>query len=344
MLRTSLRGLAAAGLLIMLHASPTSARVLTLSAQSDSTAIVRDAVDGDTAPNVLASPQARLLVEAGVLAADPVHHLVYVATRPDPLGAGAGGPSTVLAGTYGNASATTGTLDAPAGRYFVALAFDASGSRLLGIVVDPTAAAQAQKFEVSTNAGASFGIPTYTNIASDCCRFASGVAAWRATTQELFMLGRRGTDTEDQLLRFDFGGGAALPDAYPIAGGDRIVALAIDTQDGSLRALARSTLDFTYLARITYTTPGTPVGVSATGSAPAQCCYIAAGPATIDGSGSARALFALTRDAQTPAAMRLSRFDFVSGSPLVINAAMDGYGLWTDPTASLDRIFANGFD
>jgi hypothetical protein len=179
--------------------------------------------------------------------------------------------------------------------------------------------------------------------APGCCRLTRGVAAWRATTRELFAIGRNTGDAEDQLLRFDVGTGSALPDDYPIAD-DRVVALAVDAEDGSLYALARSTLDFTYLARITYTAPGTPVTLSAIGSAPAACCYVAAGPATIDGAGSARALYALTRDATAPADMQLSRFDFSSGNPVVVNTTIEGYGLWTDAAASLDRIFANGFD
>jgi hypothetical protein len=42
--------------------------------------------------------------------------------------------------------------------------------------------------------------------------------------------------------------------------------------------------------------------------------------------------------------MQLSRFDFSSGKPVIVNAAIEGYGLWTDAAASLDRIFADGFD
>ena len=45
-----------------------------------------------------------------------------------------------------------------------------------------------------------------------------------------------------------------------------------------------------------------------------------------------------------PAAMQLSRFDFASGNPTVVNAAIEGYGLWTDMDAALDRIFADGVD
>lgn len=157
------------------------------------------------------------------------------------------------------------------------------------------------------------------------------------------MVGRRDGDIEDQLLRFDLGGGTALLDAYPIVG-DRVVALAVDAQDDSVYALARSVLDFSYLARVTYAASGAPATLSAIGSAPAACCYVAAGPAAIDGSGAERALYALTRDAETPASMQLSRFDLTSGNPLVVNAAVEGFGLWSDPGAALDRIFADGVD
>ena len=156
------------------------------------------------------------------------------------------------------------------------------------------------------------------------------------------MVGRRSGDSGDQLLRFAFAGGTS-PEAWPIPG-DRIVALAFDTQSGSVYALARSALDVTYLARVTWTTPGTPVTLTAVGSAPASCCYVAAGPAAIDGAGSARALYALTRNAQAPAAMSLSAFNLASGAQTTANASMRGYGLWFDAAASFDRIFADGFD
>jgi hypothetical protein len=342
MLRISPALRAGCGLLFLMHVAPTSARVLTLTRQTDTTAIVQDATNGDAAANALASPQDRLFVEGG-LAADVGRDLVYVASLPDPAGSAAGNPHVLLVGAYGSAPIPSGSMTAPPGLYFAALAFDAPSSSVIGLISDPGGTLSTQVFTVATNGGTAFGIPAYMAAAPGCCRLARGVAAWRATTRELFAVGRNTGDAEDQLLRFDVGTGSALPDEYPIAD-DRVVALAVDAEDGSLYALARSTLDFTYLARITYTAPGTPVTLSAIGSAPATCCYVAAGPATIDGAGSARALYALTRDATAPTAMQLSRFDFSSGNPVIVNTAIEGYGLWTDAAASLDRIFADGFD
>lgn len=344
MLRSSSSCLAVAGILIALLCPPLGAHVLTLSRQDDASAVVRDASDGGVALNALSSAQGRLLIEAGAATADADHDLVYVAANADPTGPVAGAPANVLASAYGYAPLPSGSLQAPAGFYFVALAFDAPASRLVGIIADSSGAATARLFVVATNAGTALGAPTYVEASAGCCRFISGVAAWRAATQELLTLGRRVGDTEDQLLRFDVGTGVSLPDAYPIAGGDRVVALAVDANDAKVYALARSVLGFSYLARVTWSTPGTAVTLSAIGSAPSACCYVAAGPATIDGSGSARAFYALTRDAGVPAAMQLSRFDLASGNPVVVNAAITGYGLWSDPSVLFDRIFANGFD
>jgi len=343
MLRISPALQAVCVLLFLMHVAPAAARVLTLTKQSDATAIVQDATDGDTAANSLVSPQDRLFIEGGALAADVAHDLIYAASLPDPAGAAAGTAHVLLVGAYGSSPIPSGSMAAPAGLYFSALAFDAPSSSVVGIVSDRTGATSSQVFAVPTNGGTAFGVPGYMAAAPGCCSLTRGVAAWRTSTRELFAVGRNAGDSEDQLLRFDIGTGSALPDAYPIAG-DRVVALAVDALDGSLYALARSTLDFTYLTRITYTTPGTPVTLSAIGSAPATCCYVAAGPAAIDGAGSARALYALTLDAATPADMQLSRFDFASGNPVIVNAAIEGYGLWTDAAASLDRIFADGFD
>lgn len=345
MLRMNLPCLALASAAGILLAMPAGARVLTLSAQGDSAAMVRDAGGGSAATNVLASPQGRLLVGSGLLAADAGHDLLYVGVNADPIGPAAGTPGTVLVSAYGATPVPSGALNAPAGRYFTALAFDASTSRLVGVVSDATAltTAVAQVFTATTSNGTAIGLPNFLDTNAGCCRFSAGIAAWRASTHELFMVGRRNGDSTDQLLRFDFSASSPGPDAYPITD-ERVAALAIDSADGSLYAIARSVLDVSHLARVTYSTPGTPATLSAIGSAPADCCYVASGPATIDGVGSARALFALTRNATTPGAMRLSSFNLASGAPLVVNAAMDGYGLWTDPAASLDRIFANGFE
>ena len=326
-------------------AGSVAARVLTLSPQTESAAVVRDAASGSSTVNTLVSPAGRLLVAVGAVAADAGRDLVYVAINPDPAVSAAGTPGSIRALAYGSTAAPPGGLDAPIGRYFAALTYDPALARLVGVVADPTGVAAASVFTVSTNAGAAFGVPAYVDAVAGCCQFTSGIAAWRASTQELFLVGRRSGDTEDQLLRFDVGvSGPSMPDAYPIAGGDRVAALAIDASTGTLYALARSAMDFTYLASVTWSAPGSPASFAAIGSAPSGCCYIAAGQATIDGAPGARALFALTRDTNTPAAMRLSRFDFSSGNPVVVNAAMQGYGLWTDPVAMLDRIFADGFD
>lgn len=344
MLRSSPSCLVAAVALIGL-AAPVAARVLTLSPQDDSSAVVRDAASGSSSLNTLVSPQGRLLVEVGALAADVGRDLVYVAVNPDPAGPAAGTPAAIRAHAYGNTPVPLGTLNAPGGRYFVALAFDPALARLVGVVADPSGVAMASIFTATTNAGTAFGAPAYVDTAVDCCRISSGIVAWRASTQELFLVGRRTGDTEDQLLRFDISVvGSVVPNAYPIAGGDRVVALAVDAPTGKLYAIARSAMDFSYLASVTWSAPGTPASLSPIGSAPSGCCYLATGAATIDGDPGARALFALTRDTNAPGTMRLSRFDFTSGNPVVVNAATKGYGLWSDPVATLDRIFADGFE
>jgi hypothetical protein len=343
MLRLPLLRLSVIGAISLLLATPVAARVLTLSHQTDTSAIVRDAVAGDSTVGALASPQGRLLVGVGLLAADAAHDLVYVAVNADPAGPAAGTPATLLVDAYGSVPVPLGSLSAPSGRYFSALVFDAPTSRLIGVVSDPTNVAAAKTFVATTSNGSLFGVPAYVDTTAGCCRLASGIAAWRASTQELFMVGRRSADTADQLLRFNLAAASPGPDAYPIAG-DSVVALAVDSLSGNLYAIARSVLNVTHLAQVTYSTPGTPANLSAIGSTPAQCCYVATGPATIDGTGAARALYALTRDATAPATMRLSSFNLASGNAVVVNGAMDGYGLWSDPAAQFDRIFANGFD
>jgi hypothetical protein len=327
-----------------LVASTSTARVLTLSRQDDATAIVRDAASGDVTSGTLANPPDRLLVSLGALAADDANDLAYVGVVPDPSGATPDAPATVIAVAYGAAPAPVGTLAAPDGLAFAALAFDPPRSRLVGVFADPTGVLPGRVFVVATHGGTSLDPALTAPIDAGCCRFASGIAAWRAASQELLMVGRRDVDGEDQLLRFDFAGGTALPAAYPIAG-DRVVSLAVDAFNGDIYAVLRSVLDFTYLARVTWSTPGSPVTLSALGSAPSTCCFVGGGPGTIDGAVGERAMFVLGKAADTPAAMQLYAFDLASGVPSVVNPAMDGFGLWTDGAVVVaDVIFADGFD
>lgn len=345
MLRLTLLRLTFVGACGTLVAAPAPARVLTLSYQTDTTAIVRDAAAGDTTTTALTSPQGRLLVGTGLVAADAARDLVYAAANADPLGPAAGAPATVLFFGYGSSPLPSGSLVAPTGRYFAALAFNPSSARLVGIVTDASdpATVVPQVFTVSTSNGTAIGLPTYTDADAGCCRFSAGIAAWRASSQDLFMVGRRNGDTQDQLLRFNLGGGAPGPTAYPIVG-DSVIALAIDSQNGNLYGLAHSVAAFTRLVQITYSTPGSAATLSPIGSAPSECCYVAAGPATVDGTGAARSLFVLDRDAATIGPMRLSSFNLGSGTRQVVRAGSNGYGLWSDPAATFDRIFANGFD
>ncbi|HEU4662678.1 MAG TPA: hypothetical protein VFS55_01475 [Dokdonella sp.] len=324
-----------------LHAN---ARVLTLSRQDDSAAIVRDAANGDVTGGALANPPDRLLVQIGALAADDANDLLYVAVAPDPAGGTPAAPVAVVPVAYGSTPLPSGALVAPAGTAFAALAFDAPGSRLVGVFFDPGATAPTQVFSVATHGGTTLDPALTAAVDTGCCAFASGIAAWRAASQDLLMVGRREGDSEDQLLRFDFASGAALPAAYPIAG-DRVVSLAVDASNGDVYAILRSTLDFTYLARVTWTVPGSPVTLSAVGSAPATCCFVGSGPGTIDGPAGARAMYVFGKDATAPAAMQLYAFDLASGAPAIVNPATDGYGLWTDGAAVTDDlIFADGFD
>lgn len=319
------------------------ARVLTLSRQAETSAIVRDAVTGGVTPGTLSGAPGRLLVEVGAIAGDPVHDLLYVGVQPDPADSAAGDPVALAVVAYGEFGVPSGSVVADAGWYFAALAFDDGSSSLVGAVADRTGLASPRLFSIATHGGTALDAPVYVDVAAGCCRLASGIATWKADSHDLLTIGRRDGDSEDQLLRFGFDGGSGLPDAYPIAG-DRVVALAADPLDGQVYALLRSALDFTYLARITWSTPGTPVTLSAIGSTPSACCYVGSGPAAIDGEGSARALYAFTRDASAPAAMQLGAFAFASGAQAIANPASEGYGLWADAIAFSDRIFADGFD
>lgn len=332
-----------AGAVLALSIGSAQASVLTLSRSTDTQAIVRNAVNGGATLNSLDSPQDRLLIGSGTVAADPAHDLVYVAANPDPAGASPPATGSLIIGSYSAAPAPALSLAAPAGYYFAAVVFDAPRSRLVGALADRTGAQVTQLFTADTANGAALGPINVVDSASGCCRLASGVAAWRESTQELFLVGRRTGDTEDQLLRFDLASRVALPDAYPIAG-ESVAALSVNIHDYSLYGVARTAMNVTHLVRITYATPGNAATLSAIGSTPAACCYVALGAATIDTDDSGRALFALTQDAQTPTTMQLTRFDLSSGDNVVVNADVEGYALWTDSAASLDRIFADGFE
>lgn len=342
MSRLFVPALVRAGIAFALACCSAHASVLTLSPQGENRGVVRDAANGAAALGGIAAANDRLLVEAGALAADAGHDLVYAAVQADPAGSTPAAPSLLVAGAYGAWLAPAGNVAAPVGMRFQALAFDAPSASLVGIVAGVDGA---QAFTVATNGGAAFGSPTFVPLAGGCCRFLSGVSAWRAATRELFVVGWRDGDGEPQLLRLAFGAGGATVSmsAYPIVD-DSIAVLAVDAQDASLHALARSALDFTYLAQVTYAAEGAPVTLSAMGSAPASCCYASLGQSVIDGDGSARAFYVLARDAQLPVDMQLVRLPLNSGDAQIVNASISGFGLWADAAVLLDRIFADGFD
>ncbi len=325
----------------LLAAGLARAEILTLSPQGETASVVRSADSGSGTGSGISVAQNRLLIQAGALAADPAHDLVYAALWADPLNAGPPiAVSQIVAGRYGSHPAPAGSVEAPSGMRFQALAFDAPSASLVGLVSSLNAA---QAFSVSTSAGTAFGTPTFLPLVVGCCRFVSGVSAWRAATSELFVLGWRDTDSAVQLLRIALTPGSATLSAYPL-GGDRVSAMAVDAVDGQLYALARSTLGATYLAAVGYSAPDAPVTLTAIGSTPASCCYSALGPAVIDGNVGARAMYVLTRDAQTPVDMQLMRLPLASGEAQIVNANIRGFGLWADAAVTFDVIFADGFD
>jgi len=172
-------------------------------------------------------------------------------------------------------------------------------------------------------------------LGPDCCTLHSGISAYFAASDVLYAVGRRSIDSSDQLLAFSASGGTLL-NAYDL-GSSRIVQLVADP--GSLYALVYDDANVTlHAAAITFAPAFalTPIGIGAS-----DCCFVFAGPGTIDHANGA--IVTLARSASSFVPFTVESFSLTSGSATA-GKALGAFGLFEDTAALFDRIFANDFE
>ena len=141
---------------LALAGASAQAYVMTLQPQSDTAAKIANATSGSVSIATYSVSSGRLLIETGAVAADISRDLAYFVVNPDPLLARGAKPQ-IRVFAYGSTYAgPPGVVDAPAGRYFGGVYYDAAATRLIGWLHDATttaAPAPLQLFKLATSSG-----------------------------------------------------------------------------------------------------------------------------------------------------------------------------------------------
>lgn len=278
-------------------------------------------VNVDTHDAVLLQIADCCAVQSGSVAADTLNHRVFFVANDF-------GFAALYIYMYGIPSSVD-SIGLGSGRRVSHLVYDPLHQRLAAIIADDGGG-----IDLATLARSS-GVVVTGALGPDCCQLRAGVAAYDATADIFYAVGRRSTDGADQLFAFSIANGTLLA-AYPL-GSESVSALVLDgsllyalSYDAASDALRAATITFT---------PGfalTPIGSGATG-----CCFVLAGSAVLDHT--RNALVALTRASTTAEAFAIRAFSLTDGTVAQGNA-LNANGLFEDSVALSDRIFADDFE
>lgn len=300
--------------------SPAAAAVLALSPTTQGNNL--RVIDVTTRDYSLLEATSCCAVQAGTVAADVADHRVYfIANRSD--------GADLYAFGYG-VGASLNTFPLTNGMRVTHMDYDAFQSRLVGFVAVDSGGIDT----VTINPGNGNVVVTGA-LGPDCCTLRAGVSAYRASSGTLYAVGRRSSDSNDQLLAFSVTNGT-LVNAYDL-GAENVVQLVVD--GGALYALSYDKVDAVLRpAQITLwpTLTLTPIG---TGTS--DCCFVLAGPAVIDHANNA--LVTLTHSSATAAPFAIQSFSLSNGAATLGNA-VSAMGLFEDSVELSDRIFADGFE
>lgn len=297
---------------------PVPASVLALSPTAAGNTTV---VNVDTHDALLLQIPDCCAVQSGTVSADPANHRVFfIATD--------GGVATLYTYVYG-IPASVDSIGLGTGQRITHLVYDPLRVRLAALIADDGGGVDLATLSTSG------GVAVTGALGPDCCQLRAGVAAYDAAADIFYAVGRRATDSADQLLAFSIANGTLLA-AYPL-GGESVSALLLD--GSTLYALSYdATSDALRAATITFT-PGfalTPIGAGASG-----CCFVLAGPAALDHA--RNALVALTRASTSAEAFAVRAFSLADGTVTPGNA-LSANGLFEDSVPLSDRIFADDFE
>jgi len=278
-------------------------------------------VNVDTHDAVLLQIPHCCAVQSGSVAADTLNHRVFFIAND-------GGFAALYIYTYGVPSSVD-SIGLGSGQRVSHMVYDPLHQRLAAIIADDSGG-----IELATLARAS-GVVVTGVLGPDCCQLRAGVAAYDAVADIFYAVGRRSTDSADQLFAFSIANGTLLA-AYPL-GSESVSALALD--GGLLYALSYdAATDALRAATITFT-PGfalTPIGSGAAG-----CCFVLAGSIALDHT--RNALVALTRASTSAEAFAIRAFSLTDGTVMQGNA-LNVNGLFEDSVTLSDRIFADDFE
>ena len=297
---------------------PSAAAVLALAPHGDNVRVV----DVATGNATVLEAAACCAIQTGSVAADIANDRVFFI-------ANAVSGAQLYTFPYGVGGSLAAVAIAPNDRVSH-LAYDPVHARLVGLAASDDGGVELVRIDPAN------GNLTVTGaLGPDCCTLHSGISAYFAASDVLYAVGRRSTDSNDQLLAFSASGGT-LQNAYDL-GSTRIVQIVADS--GSLYALAYDDASVTlHAAAITFAPAFTLMPI---GSGAGNCCFVLAGPAAIDHASGA--IVALMRAASGGLASSVESFSLSSGGASAGNT-LTAFGLFEDDAVLWDRIFADSFD
>jgi hypothetical protein len=266
-------------------------------------------------------------VQAGSVAADAAANRVFFVVN-------AAASQTLYSLGYGSGGGVE-QASLPATSRITHLEWDPSGSaRLVGMAIDTTSESPAL-FEFRAGAITSLGMPS-----PDEFRFRTGVSAFRAGDDSLFLVGRQGAETQDRLFRFVLGPTPTVSSA--LLDPDLDLLELATAANGEVFGLAHSRLSGTTRLALVDAT----LAVTLRGAGTPDCCYVLAGSTAIDSTGPTLVALGSPHTDEVAGESRLWRFDLATGSVLDTVTAVSSVGLFHDTSGVLPGgdVFADGFE
>jgi len=262
-------------------------------------------------------------VQAGSVAVDAGNHRVFF------LANHAGGAADLYTFGYGGVAAVN-SVPTSSAEHVTHLVYDAANARLLGFAASAGGGTDVVRITPGTGTVVVAGA-----LGPTCCTLRAGVIAYQPGTGTLYAVGRRSTDTNDQLLTFASANGT-LQNARDL-GNERIAQLIVD--GSTLYALSYA--QDTKLLRPGTLTLAPSLQFNAIGAGTSDCCFVLAGSAAIDHANNA--LVALTRSSSISGPFAVRSFSLSTGN-VVVGSTLQAMGLFEDSAVLFDRIFADGFE
>jgi len=311
------RALTVAALLMACSCAQAAVLALTPTASGDALHVV----DVQTLNATTQEAASCCAVQTGTVTADPDDHVLFFVANDS------SGP-LLYSFSYGS-STTIASVPISSGTRISQMNFDQLREQLVALVSDDNGGTDIANVDPGTGT-----VTTIAALGPDCCVLRQGVAAYLPLTRTLYAVGRRSTDSTDQLLAFDMADGVLAQNAD--LGTLRVSQLATDGISLYALVYTPSTDDLTLDQVSTANLGFTQIGNVASG-----CCFALTGPATIDVA--SNSFNALLRSSDGSNLSTVTSFSLNDGTMTQGNA-IQAMGLFDDTAALSDRIFADGFE